>query len=110
YKDENLSSFSGITRTELTGKFGEKTSFDLRYFEIEPYGFSSLEKHIHEHVIIGVRGNGTLIKGDKEVQISVHDIAYIAPLEKHQVRNNNREPFGFFCIVDHDRDRPIPAE
>ncbi|MGR3293173.1 MAG: RuBisCO large subunit C-terminal-like domain-containing protein [Candidatus Scalindua sp.] len=107
YKTDNNFDFSGISRQELFGKSGEKTSFDLRYFEIEPEGYSSLEKHVHEHVIIGVRGNGVLIKEDSSFNISVHDIAYVSPLEKHQLRNEGKEPFGFFCIVDHKRDKPI---
>jgi ribulose-bisphosphate carboxylase large chain len=107
YKTDNNFDFSGINRQELIGKSGERTSFDLRYFEIEPKGYSSLEKHVHEHVIIGVRGNGVLIKEDSSFNISVHDIAYVSPLEKHQLRNEGKEPFGFFCIVDHMRDKPI---
>jgi ribulose-bisphosphate carboxylase large chain len=107
YKTDNDFDFSGINRQELIGKSGEKTSFDLRYFEIEPEGYSSLEKHVHEHVIIGVRGNGVLIKENSSFNIAVHDIAYVSPLEKHQLRNEGKEPFGFFCIVDHKRDKPV---
>ena len=107
YKSDQGFDFSRINRQELIGKFGEKTSFDLRYFEIGPGGYSSWEKHVHEHVIIGVRGNGILIKEDSPFNISTHDIAYVSPLEKHQLRNEGKEPFGFFCIVDHKRDKPI---
>ena len=96
-----------VSTVELIGKSGEKTSFDLRYFEIKPEGYSSLEKHVYEHVIIGVRGNGILIKGDSSFNISSHDIAYVSPHEKHQLRNNGKEPFGFLCIVDHRRDKPV---
>lgn len=107
YKTDLGFDFSGVNRQELTGIFGEKTSFDLRYFEIEPGGYSSLEKHVHEHVIIGIRGNGILIKGESSFKISVNDIAYVSPLEKHQLRNEGKVPFGFFCIVDHKRDKPV---
>jgi ribulose-bisphosphate carboxylase large chain len=99
--------YYGILRQELIGTFGEKTAFDVRYFEIEPGGNSSLEKHVHEHVIIGVRGKGTLVKQGKHFPIHVHDVAYVQPLEVHQLRNNEQEPFGFFCIVDHERDKPM---
>ncbi len=107
YKTGPGLSFSGINRQELIGKFGEKTSFGLRYFEIQRDGYSSLEKHVHEHVIIGIRGNGILIKGESSFNISVNDIAYVSPFEKHQLRNEGKEPFGFFCIVDHKRDKPV---
>ena len=47
--------------------------------------------------------------GNREVVVKPNDVAYLPPLEVHQLRNETKEPFGFFCIVDHLRDRPIPA-
>lgn len=38
-----------------------------------------------------------------------YDVAYVGPGEQHQLRNREDEPFGFYCIVDHDRDRPQPV-
>jgi ribulose-bisphosphate carboxylase large chain len=109
YKSGDEFDFNQVTRQELMGKFGEKTSFDLRYFEIGPGGYSSLEKHVHAHVVIGARGNGTLVKNDKAIPISVNDIAYVGPMETHQFRNREgaTEQFGFYCIVDHVRDKPM---
>jgi ribulose-bisphosphate carboxylase large chain len=109
YKPEGTAAFANISRTELVGRAGEKTSFDLRYFEIGPGGYSSFEKHLHEHVIIGVRGQGTLSRNGEATRIRPNDIAYVAPLEPHQLRNEGAEPFGFYCIVDHERDRPQPV-
>jgi ribulose-bisphosphate carboxylase large chain len=99
--------FKSVTRHELIGKSGEKTRFDLRYFEIAPGGYSSLEKHIHEHVIIGARGTGHLLCGNDSFTLQVNDIAYVPPNEAHQLRNESDEPFGFYCIVDHERDKPV---
>ncbi len=110
YKSDDSCSFRGISRQELTGPFGEQTSFDVRYFEIEPGGHSSKERHAHEHIIIGVRGTGKLLKGSVLIDVNIHDVARVATMEPHQLRNDSTEPFGFFCIVDHNRDRPIPVE
>ena len=41
------------------------------------------------------------------IELKPFDVAYVPPLQVHQLRNKSSEPFGFFCIVDHDRDRPI---
>jgi ribulose-bisphosphate carboxylase large chain len=106
YKDSTELPFRGIRRIELTGQHGERTAFDLRYFEVAPGGYSSLEKHRHTHVIICVRGGGTLILGKRQVALEPFDVAYVAPFEVHQLRNERSEPFGFFCLVDHVRDRP----
>ncbi|NLW31599.1 MAG: cupin domain-containing protein [Fibrobacter sp.] len=110
YKSEGPVNFKGISRQNLTGNFGEKTSFDLRYFEIEPQGYSSLERHEHEHVIIGARGKGIVKKGGTEHLIRPHDIAYVRPHEVHQIINRWDKPFGFYCIVDHERDKPVALE
>ena len=111
YKDTRdlarVLAFKGVRRVELVGKFGERSRTDLRYFEIEPGGYSSLEKHLHSHIVIGARGRGVLVLGTRRETLSPMDVACIGPLEAHQLRNESSEPFGFFCIVDHDRDRPV---
>ncbi len=107
YKGTQALPFQGVKRHELIGQHGERTRFDLRYFEIGPNGYSSLEKHVHTHAIICIRGKGVLQINDEIIELKPFDIAYVPPLAVHQLRNNEQEPFGFFCIVDHDRDRPM---
>ncbi|MBF0564484.1 MAG: cupin domain-containing protein [Nitrospirae bacterium] len=103
--------FRDVSRQELIGRCGESTSFDLRYFQIEPGGYSSLEKHAHEHVIICVRGSGILLCGSVRYVLRPMDVAYVPPLRPHQLRNESTsEPFGFFCIVDHVRDAPLAVD
>lgn len=108
YKMNGSLPFREVSRTELIGQSGEQTSFDVRYFEIAPGGHSSLEKHLHTHVVIGARGQGVLSSGNETISLKPFDVAYVPPLEVHQLRNESSEPFGFFCIVDHDRDKPQP--
>ncbi len=109
YKDAGDLAFRGVRRVELVGRFGERTRSDLRYFEVEPGGHTSLEKHVHTHVVIGARGEGVLLLGDRRMPLKHLDVACVGPLEAHQLRNETEEPFGFFCVVDHDRDRPMRA-
>jgi ribulose-bisphosphate carboxylase large chain len=59
-------------------------------------------------VVIGVRGEGRLLSGDQTWTIRPFDLAYVPPQRVHQLQNPGAEPFGFFCIVDHLRDRPQP--
>lgn len=98
--------WSAIARHVLIGSHGETTKFHLRYFEIAPNGYSSLEKHRHEHVVVCVRGKGKVLIGEKSHTIGYLDTVYIAPNTVHQLTNPYDEPFGFFCIVNAKRDKP----
>lgn len=106
YKPQGYN-FKETTRTELFVPSAGEAGFDVRYFEIAPGGYTSLEKHAHIHFIIGVRGRGEVKTGETWQTIMPNAIALIPPNCPHQLRNNHSEMFGFFCIVDHVRDIPI---
>lgn len=106
YKSDARLVFAGVRRVELVGKSAEACTFDLRYFEIAPGGYTSLERHAHVHVLIGARGRGELQLDGAARPLAVNDVAYVAPQQVHQLRNAGDEPFGFYCIVDRHRDRP----
>jgi ribulose-bisphosphate carboxylase large chain len=109
YKSDGGMSWQGIVRAELVGAADEtKLPFHVRYFEIEPGGYSSREVHEHQHVVIVIRGSGAVALGKEVHSISVGDIVYVAPGEVHQFSNpESSAPFGFYCIVAAERDRPI---
>lgn len=98
----------GITRRELIGKRGESTRFHVRYFEIEPGGYSTLERHEHEHAVIPLRGRGEVQFGCYIYSVGPGDVVYVGPDDAHQFRNPDdaEEPFGFLCLVNAERDRP----
>ncbi len=98
--------WSAISRNVLVGNNGESVKFHLRYFEIASGGYSSKEKHNHEHVVICVKGKGKVLIGNKSHSIKHLDTIYIAPNTVHQLSNPYDEPFGFFCIVNAKRDKP----
>lgn len=97
--------WDGIVRQVITG-WGHETSFQIRYFEIAPGGYSSLEKHEHAHVVVTVRGEGHVVVGAKSVVVRPFDTLYVKPWEPHQFVNLADEPYGFLCVVDGERDRP----
>lgn len=109
-KDEQYKEASGgwarIIRRVLVGGRGESARFHVRYFEIAPGGYSSLEHHRHEHVVICVKGKGRVRMGRTARTLQFLDTVYIAPDAVHQLANPYREPFGFLCIVNARRDRP----
>ena len=109
---ETTESWKGITRRELIGKRGETPKFHMRYFEIKPGGYSTLEKHEHEHAVFVTRGKGEVQFGCYIYTIEIGDVVYIAPSDSHQFRNpeNSNEPFGFMCIVNAERDVPVAVD
>ena len=106
YKEEGGTSFKNIVKRDLIDKQWPHVDFEVRYFEISDYGYSSLEKHEHPHVVIIERGKGKVIVGDEVFEAKPHDIFYIAPNQAHQLIQMTDEPFGFFCMVADKRDKP----
>jgi ribulose-bisphosphate carboxylase large chain len=116
YKQEGTG-WQGVSRTPLVVGFPGATDqdlssssrppFHLRYFEVEPGGFTSREKHAHEHVVVALRGLGSVELGSETAPLAFGDVVYVAPWEVHRFRcESDSEPFGFLCIVPAERDRP----
>lgn len=97
--------WNATIRQVLIG-YREDTKFHLRYFEISPGGYSSLEKHVHSHAVTVIRGRGKAIVGDRAVDLGYLDTVYVSPDTPHQFINDSDEPFGFLCVVDAERDVP----
>jgi len=108
---ESALAWAGVLRQTLVGASGEPTAFHLRYFEIQPGGFSSLERHDHAHTIVVLRGRGRVRVGAEALDVRLFDLVYVPPDVPHQFLNPDpNEPFGFLCPVDARRDPPRPAE
>jgi len=101
--------FRGVTRRILSGATGEPAQFQVRYFEVEPGGYTRLERHEHIHSVTVVRGRGYAIVGNDLHELRNLDHVYVSPMTLHQFVNDGDEPFGFLCIVDAQRDRPQAA-
>jgi quercetin dioxygenase-like cupin family protein len=98
--------YRGVTRQTITSGPIDKCGFEVRYFEIEPGGYTRLERHKHVHSVTTLRGHGYAIVGAEVHPVSGHDHIYVPPMTFHQFVNDGDEAFGFLCVVDADRDRP----
>ena len=109
YKDEPGSArgmaWRGVSRHTLV-----RGAFEVRYFELAPGGFSSLEKHAHVHAVFAVRGRGRALAGHEVVSMAPLDLVETGPWVPHRWVNAGEEPFGFLCTVDGERDRPQPLD
>ena len=112
YKPPSDKSWDKIARYELVGKRGESPQFHVRYFEVQAGGYSTHEKHVHEHVVVNVRGKGEVQMGDEVWGVKPGDVAYVPPSLPHQFRcpEGAREPYGFLCLVNAERDRPVMVD
>jgi mannose-6-phosphate isomerase-like protein (cupin superfamily) len=104
YKEEG-SHFKAISRQVLF-EGGPKLGAELRYFEIEPGGHSTLERHDHIHSVMIIRGQGQCLVGDAIYDIGVNDLIYVPTMIWHQFQANRGDHLGFLCLVNIDRDRP----
>jgi mannose-6-phosphate isomerase-like protein (cupin superfamily) len=104
YKEEG-SHFKAISRQVLF-EGGPKLGAELRYFEIEPGGHSTLERHDHIHSVMVIRGRGHCLVGDTVYEIASNDLVSVPTMTWHQFRATTDEPLGFLCLVNTERDRP----
>jgi S-methyl-1-thioxylulose 5-phosphate methylthiotransferase len=104
YKDEGCAPFRAITRQTLFRDPALKS--ELRYFEVSPGGYSTLERHEHMHAVLILRGRGECLIGDEVHTIETNDLVTVQPWTFHQFRAGGGEPLGFLCMVNADRDKP----
>ena len=61
YKEDDRALFKAVTRQVL---FSDPAmAGELRYFEVAPGGFSTLERHEHMHAVLVLRGRGHCLVG-----------------------------------------------
>lgn len=109
YKEDAIAPFKSITRQTLFNDPG--FGCELRYFEMDAGGHSSLERHEHMHAVLILRGEGHCLLGEQVFTIKQNDLVTIPPWVWHQFRATAGAPMGFLCMVNQQRDKPqLPTE
>jgi mannose-6-phosphate isomerase-like protein (cupin superfamily) len=104
YKEDDRALFKSVTRHVLFSN--PQMRSELRYFEVAPGGFSTLERHRHMHAVLILRGRGHCLVGTEVRAIDTRDLITVPPMTWHQFRASKGEPLGFLCMVDATRDKP----
>ena len=104
YKQEAGVPFKDITRRLLFAS--PALACELRYFEMAPGGYSTLERHEHVHAVLILRGRGQCLVGAEVRPVGANDLVYIPAMTWHQFRAAAGEPLGFLCMVNAKRDKP----
>ena len=109
YKAQGSAPFKDITRQVLFSQPDQAS--ELRYFEIAPGGYSTLEQHQHTHAVLILRGRGTVRIGSDVQPVAEHDLVTVDPLSWHQFHAAPDSALGFLCLVSKERDKPrLPAD
>jgi quercetin dioxygenase-like cupin family protein len=109
YKEDERALFKDVSRQVLFSR--PDLAGELRYFEVAPGGFSTLERHEHVHGVMVYRGAGQALVGDQVVTVAQGDLVTVPPMTWHQFRAAVDQPLGFLCLVDAQRDKPqLPSE
>ena len=109
YKEDERARFKSVSRQIL---FSDPAlAGELRYFEVEPGGFTSLERHEHMHGVLILRGRGKCLVGTEVRAVEPYDLVTVPAWTWHQFRATAGEPLGFLCMVNAGRDKPqLPTE
>jgi quercetin dioxygenase-like cupin family protein len=109
YKQEGSAPFKDIARQVL---FHEPDlACELRYFEMNAGGYSTLERHEHAHAVMILRGSGECLVGNQVRPVKPFDLVSIPSMAWHQFRATAGEPLGFLCMVNMLRDKPqLPSD
>jgi quercetin dioxygenase-like cupin family protein len=109
YKQDGSAPFKDISRQVLFHR--DDLGCELRYFEMDAGGYSTLERHEHVHGVMILRGRGECLVGAEVRPVKPFDLVSIPSMVWHQFRATNGEPLGFLCMVNVLRDRPqLPTE
>jgi quercetin dioxygenase-like cupin family protein len=109
YKQDGSAPFKDISRQVLF--HADDLACELRYFEMDAGGYSTLERHEHAHAVMILRGHGECLLGDTVRAVKQFDLVTIPSWTWHQFRATADGPLGFLCMVNVTRDRPaLPTE
>ncbi|MCG9895811.1 MAG: cupin domain-containing protein [Fimbriimonadaceae bacterium] len=103
YKDEP-GTWMHVSRRVLFDS--EASAFQARVFEVAPGGYTSYERHSHEHFVLVLSGSGLATVGGERREVGPGDVVAVHSGQAHQFENPGDAPFVILCVVDRDRDRP----
>jgi quercetin dioxygenase-like cupin family protein len=74
-------------------------NFAMRFFEMEPEGYSPFHSHPWEHEVFILDGEGIVVGGGEERKFRAGDVVFVPPNEKHQFKNTGETTVKFLCLI-----------
>ena len=75
------------------------TNFYMRQFTLAAGGCTPLHAHQWEHEIYVLAGRGAMDSADGAKPVEAGFCVFVAPNEKHRVRNAGPGPLKFLCLI-----------
>ena len=74
-------------------------NFAMRFFEMEPEGYSPFHSHPWEHEVFILEGEGIVVGGGEERKFRTGDVIFVPPNETHQFKNTGETTVKFLCLI-----------
>ena len=97
---------NGNTIRWLISEKDHAPNFAMRLIEVVPRGYGALHDHEWEHEIFVLEGEGTISDGEKEYKMEKEKALFVAPGERHQVKNTGSEILKFLCLIPTGKIKP----
>jgi len=90
---------SGCSVRWLVGEKDGAPNFAMRQFEVAVDGHTPKHSHPYEHEVYVLEGTGTVLEGERLLQLQAGDVVYVAPDDVHQFCNTGAVPMKFLCLI-----------
>ncbi len=94
-----IKSGPGVSIRVVIGKADDDVNFCMRIIELEPGAEIPFHTHDWEHQQFYHSGTGYAVKNGEKVSVGPGSVVYVAPNEKHYVKNTGEMPLVFVCLV-----------
>ena len=105
YKQDGSAPFRDVAGSVLF--HDEGLACEMRYFEVDAGGYSTLERHQHVHGVMILRGHGQCLVGHEVRAVAPFDLVTIPSWTWHQFRAMATEPLGFLLGAGPIRSRSM---
>ncbi len=89
----------GVQKRVVIGPKEGAPTFVMRVFDLAPGTSSPYHRHDWEHEVFVLNGKGVVLDEKSETPIEANDAIYIAPNEKHCLKNTGQDTLRFICVV-----------
>jgi quercetin dioxygenase-like cupin family protein len=89
----------GATIRWLITKNDGAENFAMRFFEVEPKGYTPFHSHEWEHEVFILEGRGTVKINNDDKEFKKGDAVFIPGNIKHQMKNTGQKRLKFLCLI-----------